>query len=168
MTTFKLRSAVETLLWSETYSAPEGTPPATFRGEAVNDGDALDSFMLETDITQEVARKLYDDLEGFDDYCIDTLGFSPYLEFDVGQVSHDFVLSRNGHGAGFFDGDYTLRPDEMDDETRALLKKAGATFDAEGACDVSKVLQAAAKTFGAFNLMVWFDESGTLCMEATS
>lgn len=32
---------------------------------------------------------------------------------DMGQVGHDFWLNRNGHGAGFWDGDYPVHGDKL-------------------------------------------------------
>lgn len=32
---------------------------------------------------------------------------------DMGQVGHDFWLTRNGHGAGFYDGDYPIFGDVL-------------------------------------------------------
>ena len=40
----------------------------------------------------------------------------------VGHAAHDFWLTRNGHGAGFWDGDW---PDEIGKQLTALSKEFG-------------------------------------------
>jgi hypothetical protein len=49
-----------------------------------------------------------------------------HLWTDSSHAGHDFWLSRNGHGAGFFDGPYPR-------DIRAELQKAAKTY---GSCDI--------------------------------
>lgn len=48
---------------------------------------------------------------------------------DMGTAGHDFWLSRNGHGAGYFDGD------QYDDASALLLQDQARRF---GTCDLYK------------------------------
>lgn len=74
----------------------------------------MDENYSESDIAPEALAKMQADCEAFlahptvvgyltsDDYAdIVARDFSP-----IGRVAHDFWLTRNGHGAGFWDGDY--------------------------------------------------------------
>ena len=64
-------------------------------------GDEFDEFSI-TDIAEESIIKGVKELEDFlDDEVMDLVGDS-----DLTTVAHDFWLTRCGHGAGFWDGDY--------------------------------------------------------------
>lgn len=150
-------SYLETLLWSETLSAcdedgnsmsitiPEGAP-GPFAGDTFEDGESLDSFLDTSDmgtLCPDVVAEVKTDLEAFGGYVEETLGFDPFEVFDADQVAQDFCLSRNGHGAGFFDGDFTHEGEQYCTE-----------------------LQAAAKTFGTLGLSVWVNDAGVLMVES--
>ena len=34
-------------------------------------------------------------------------------DHDYSQIAHDFILTRNGHGAGFWDGDYSKNDEKI-------------------------------------------------------
>lgn len=75
-----------TALWAETNSLDD-----TF----LDDNHSIE------DISEEVLDQAKKDCESFKQKAgnlIDGL--------DESQVAHDFWLTRNGHGAGFWDGDY--------------------------------------------------------------
>ncbi len=62
----------------------------------------LDEFSNE-DILKEDAKKL----QGlFEDFYSTNMELLENEEQDLSQIAHDFVLTCNGHGAGFWDGDY--------------------------------------------------------------
>lgn len=142
-----LNSYLGTLLWSETLFTDNEesittTEPAWSAGEQ-EDGAPLDSFIDASDLKDlkggpELIAEAEADLADFASHCEESLGFDPFEVFDAEQVAHDFALSRNGHGAGFFDGDYT-----------------------HGGKQRCNDLQAAAKTFGTFGLSVWVHEGRT-------
>ena len=44
-------------------------------------------------------------------------------ELEFGAIEHDFFLTRNGHGAGFWDGDY-----EKGDELTEIAKSFGDDY----------------------------------------
>lgn len=170
---------LDTLLWSSTLSAcdEDGEPtsievtyPEWSAGEH-EDGTPLDAIVDVSDlatIAPEIVKEAREDLEGFAAYCEETLGFDPLLEFDPGQVAHDFCLSRNGHGAGFFDGDYLIK--EPSEELTALLRRStweGVKQEADGV-QVKDALQEAAKTFGTHGIMLWVNEEGRVCLESHS
>jgi hypothetical protein len=145
----RVNAYLECLLWTSTLSTEDGEP-VEIEGDKYRDGTPLDqipgcdSSDVKT-LCPKLLKEATEDLEGFASYCEETLGFDPFEAFDEDQVAHDFCLSRNGHGAGFFDGTY-----EVDGEERA------------------NDLQKAAKTFGTHGVMVWVDESGTLRMDSHS
>lgn len=61
--------------------------------------DFLDKKYSPEDIAPESIEKLMADAQKFFDV-------HESLWDDDGQAGHDFWLTRNGHGAGFWDGDY--------------------------------------------------------------
>lgn len=86
------RSYLETALWSSTWSDEPNEPnPATLdsQGYGINDfaPEALAQAILDCAAFQATHD---DDLQRYDD----------------AHAGHDFWLTRNGHGAGFWDGDY--------------------------------------------------------------
>lgn len=147
-----VRQYLETLLWSETLSAvdEDGNPTEVTipedsalysAGETFEDGTPLDNILDVSDlpgIAPDVVSEAEADLEAFAGYVEETLGFDPFAVFDSEQVAHDFCLSRNGHGAGFFDGDYT--------------------YEGEQYC---QALQSAAKTFGTLGLDLYVAEGAS-------
>lgn len=46
-------------------------------------------------------------------------------EMSIGHVAHDFWLTRNGHGAGFWDGDYS---EKLGDRLTEASKKFGEKY----------------------------------------
>jgi len=90
------RQYLETALWS------------TSHGE---DGNLDDNHGIE-DVSQESIDRAITDCRSFRlaaKLWLDELG----AEYDDGKIGHDFLLTRNGHGAGFWDGDY---PKKIGDE----------------------------------------------------
>ena len=87
------------------------------------DGDSIDDKSI-TDCTDAMITQAIKDCENFKDLAKDLI--PSYLEkFDERQMGHDFWLTRNGHGAGFWDrGLEALGKD---------LTKVAKTF---GTCDL--------------------------------
>lgn len=92
-----------------------------------DNGGILDSLYTMSDLALETRQQMEDDCNSFLAYC-DEMGIS-HDDWTAEQLGRDFWLSRNGHGAGFFD--------------RGLPN--------------SYALQDAAKTFGSFDLYVGDD-----------
>lgn len=91
------RSALATLLWSETDD--EGTPLDTL-GFAASDELVA---RLDGEVTRffEAAEAM-----GFD--AVEHRAMMIYHDQgdEWGHAAHDFILTRNRHGAGFWDGDW--------------------------------------------------------------
>lgn len=104
-----IRQYLETALWSSTHFADEHDA----------NGTPMDDLYDVSDFDDAQVEKARSDLDGFREYVQKTLG-DVLDEFDDESVAHDFWLSRNGHGAGFFDGDYATHGN--------ALQAAAATF----------------------------------------
>ena len=99
-----VRVFFETLLWSETDgSTPEG-------------GDPLDENYTLDDVAAKSVAGVRADLEAFLEQARTILEAEP----ERGHWPHDFCLTCNRHGAGFWDGDY-----ERGDELTALCREFG-------------------------------------------
>lgn len=107
---------IETALWSSTDD---------------ND-DPLDATYTAYDIAEETLCKMMDDCAKFQaTHSADIVLCDGNGHENLARAGHDFWLTRNGHGAGFWDGDW---PDEL-----------------------GKRLTAASHSFGEFNLYVGDD-----------
>ena len=88
---------VEAALWSSTdESRPDG-------------GDPLDKNYVPSDIARETFEKMRADCERFQtehEEYLTAENTSTRYGVDA-QAGHDFWLTRNGHGCGFWDGDWT-------------------------------------------------------------
>jgi hypothetical protein len=91
---------IETMIWAETDDL----------------GHPLDDNYGEEDLSDEALR----DIEGD---CEDFYENNQHLWDDDREAGGDFYLTRNGHGAGFWDGDY-----EHGDE----LTKASKVYSTQG------------------------------------
>jgi hypothetical protein len=81
-------------------------------------GDPLDDNYSISDIAPETRAKMIADCADFQDRYADLLAAAENI--DSGRAGHNFWLSRNGHGAGFFD-------DGLDELQEAA--KSYGTFD---------------------------------------
>jgi hypothetical protein len=102
-----LASYIETALWSSNDNADD------------QGGEPLDANYGPDDIAPETRKTMAQDCVSFIDYCNDQ-GIN-LDDQDPEDIGHDFWLTRNHHGAGFWDGDY---PKELGD----ALTKAAHTF----------------------------------------
>lgn len=102
-------SYLETAFWSSNDESDE-------RG-----GEPLDKNYSPDDLNPDAKVKMLADCQQF------IKANEKDLEgLDPGQCGHDFWLNRNGHGAGFWDGDY---PEEIGDR----LDKSATSF---GECNL--------------------------------
>ena len=83
-----VRSYIESALWSSTDDA--GNP---LDGEQYADAE----------LAPPTIGRFIADCEKFMTACEQLPGFDAIRD---GHIAHDFWLTRNGHGAGFWDGDY--------------------------------------------------------------
>lgn len=98
---------IECALWS---TNDESTPAG---GVPLDENYGIEDFAPET-LNQIIADcRLFQIQNKADIISADSLGFT--------RAGHDFWLTRNGHGAGFWDGDW---PEEIDDR----LTEASAAF----------------------------------------
>jgi hypothetical protein len=91
---------VSTMLWSSNDESDE------------SGGEPLDRNYSESDLAPEALAAIETDCRAFfaahsdlfsNDHC---LNYGPDFGIE-GHAGHDFWLTRNGHGAGFWDGDWT-------------------------------------------------------------
>lgn len=82
-----IRAYIECALWSSTDF----------------DGEPLDGLYTVADIDDAALETMYEDCREFISYDFDVLGSLPSRTYGAGQAGHDFWLTRNGHGAGFWD-----------------------------------------------------------------
>jgi hypothetical protein len=99
---------LETALWS---SNDESTPSG---------GEPLDRNYTVNDIALETVERAIADCKAFQE------ANAAYLEnYKASTAGHDFWLTRNGHGAGFWDGDY----DKADGDALTKASKAYGSVD---------------------------------------
>ena len=104
------RSYIESMLWSSTD------------GE---DGSPLDADYGESDLSDDALRRIRLDCSSFQ-AALDANEWEPEYgnpQFDDDELcAHDFWLTRNGHGAGFWDGDL---PEPLASQLTTLAKGYG-------------------------------------------
>lgn len=97
-----LRAYIITALWSSHDESDE------------TGGEPMDSNYDESDLSPETREKMARDCQRFWDQNAETINAAIATgevrcgpDFDeYGRAAHDFWLTRNGHGAGFWDGDW--------------------------------------------------------------
>jgi len=93
-----LDSYLETALWSSVH----------FEDEDDNSGTPMDDLVDISDFSDEALKESREDIEGFISLAEEKLGKEAVDEMDSVSLGHNFWLTRNGHGAGFWDSsDYT-------------------------------------------------------------
>jgi hypothetical protein len=83
-------SYIETALWAENDGSDD------------SGGVPFDKNYSIDDIDEESLRGMINDCAKFQSDNANLL-----IPYDLSQCGHDFWLTRNGHGAGFWDGDYS-------------------------------------------------------------
>lgn len=94
---------IECALWASTdESTPQG-------------GEPLDANYTIDDIAPEAMDKMIADCQRFQaDNAADIAAGPNYPDYTVSErAGHDFWLTRNHHGAGFWDGDWPEEPEEV-------------------------------------------------------
>lgn len=94
----------EAALWSSSDNADE------------QGGEQLDKNYSMADIDPETIEKMKADCASFQEKTWDD------IDVDVVRAGHDFWLTRNGHGAGFWDGDW---PEDVGTRLTELSQKYG-------------------------------------------
>ena len=94
-----LRHYIATALWSSTDESDECG------------GDPLDDNYGVDDLADETLAGMAEDCAEFERQARHVL--DKIEDLDYGLVGHDFWLTRNGHGAGFWDGNWGAFGDEL-------------------------------------------------------
>lgn len=88
-----------------------------------DDGNPLDTEYDVSDIAQDTLSAMQADCAAFLDKCGHLIDDSRYIGgYTESEMSgHDFWLTRNGHGAGFWDGDWPEpRATELDNAAKSF------------------------------------------------
>lgn len=110
-------SALECLAWS--------TPTDSYAD--YGEGGHLDDSEFDfSDAARETMRGIIDDFMSDDTVSrlfdlLTALG----VPFSPEQIGHDFILTANGHGAGFWDRDYRTRPKAALDALSDIVRPFG-------------------------------------------
>src|SRR6267142_5549151 len=94
-----LASYIETALWSSTDETGTPLDSAEYAGFELAP-KTLERFKADCERFQAEYAKL---ISGLDDSVLRSF---PQSDHDGDRIAHDFWLTRNRHGAGFWDGDY--------------------------------------------------------------
>jgi hypothetical protein len=95
---------IEALFFTE--SASDVTKVDWRHGEGSDDGSALPCDAAFADLAPETLARILKDCRAFQDSRAWADTMEGYPGADEVQAGHDFWLTRNGHGAGFWDGDW--------------------------------------------------------------
>lgn len=101
-----------------------------------DDDTPLDSNYTASDIDAETLAAMRKDCQAFIDACdAADIPWRDCPNFDTapydGLFAHfgyDFWLTRNGHGAGFWDGDWIVGMDDIGDELTKIAEKFGEVY----------------------------------------
>lgn len=97
-----------------------------------DDGEPLDDNYTMSDLSSEAIEQCYDDCARFiqmvGEYITDEnyIGSRPSCYPIEAYAAHDFWLTRCGHGAGFWDGDW--KSDDLPASTDGPLTEAAHSF----------------------------------------
>ncbi len=107
---------IETAMWSSTVMLPcleedrvDGCMNVGYGHPlyGISEDDHLDEYFDFSDFTSESLQKFEDDCTAWFDYLEESGLYGEAAEYaDNGHIAHDYWLTRNGHGAGYWDGDY--------------------------------------------------------------
>lgn len=113
------------------------------RSSTDDDGKSLDAVYGPDDIATDTLAAMLADCADFQ------AGFGAFFVGRESQAGHDFWLTRNGHGAGFWDGDWAdpYSPD-TDPEDPDWHPEAGRYLT------VGDYLTAMSKSYGSYDLYV--------------
>lgn len=93
---------LETLVWTGSISWRTNTDE--FGGEEINSDGILDNYISVADLPDDITQAVIPDCRSFiaqyEEYAF---YFQNADTLTIGQLAHDFSLTRNGHGAGFWD-----------------------------------------------------------------
>jgi hypothetical protein len=101
------RAYLECLLWASSDQSNDqgGTP--------------LDQLYNLSDLSSDVLAHAVESCATFRQ-CAEGIGLLDLVDADPSRAGHDLWLSRNGHGAGFFDGDWGEHGDALQELARGM------------------------------------------------
>jgi len=80
----------------------------------ISENDHCDAHFGPDDFTNEAKLRAILECDKFEELLTESGLYDRALEYqDADRIGHDFWLTRNGHGAGFWDGDYGDIGDEL-------------------------------------------------------
>lgn len=121
---------IETALWSSMDESND------------NGGEPMDANYGIDDIAEDTLAEMVAECADFQ------ASFGAYIADDLGRAGHDFWLTRNGHGAGFWDGDW---------EVPFFGTPIPEIFGTPRYRTVGDYLTAMSKPYGEYNLYVGDD-----------
>jgi hypothetical protein len=123
------RQYIETALWSSHDESDE------------SGGEPMDAHYGVEDIHPDTLAEMVEDCRAFQ------TSFRDWIDHDISRAGHDFWLTRNGHGAGFWDGDWDDRYEQCED----------CDPPTESRATVGDYLTAMSRRYGEFNLYIGDD-----------
>ena len=131
-------SYLDTILWAETVSLPVPEEELVYDCMDVDEDHPLhgvmecapldDHFGLD-DFTEDALRKAEKDVSDFFDQLDDAGLLDRANRFaDDNRIAYDFWLTRQGHGSGFWDGDYDDDDDCVGAELTEVAKEFGECY----------------------------------------
>ena len=140
-------SYLETALWSSTVILPcleedldsDGCMdvPDDHPLYDVTENDPIDKHFSIYDCTDELVKTSTEDCMLFIDRMEKECLWDKALEYcDEDRIAHDFWLTRNGHGCGFWDGDYGDIGDEITELVRREFNEVNLCVTEEGEVDL--------------------------------
>ncbi len=123
---------LECALWSSTDNADE------------SGGAPLDRNYDIADLAPATLESMKADCADFQ------ASFGAFIDSDLARAGHDFWLTRNRHGAGFWDGDWSAPYARPEDDSEGF-------HPGNGYADVGAYLTAMAHPYGEQNLYVGDD-----------
>jgi hypothetical protein len=126
---------LESILWAETCMLPV-TEEELVDGcmdvdeddllHGISESDPLDDHFGIDDFSVESLERVREDWgDFFDQADNDGLIDRAYRFTDDEQIAHDFWVTRQGHGVGFWDGDYKDDTDDVGSPLSKLAEKFG-------------------------------------------
>ena len=86
-----------------------------------DDGDPLDDNYSLFDIDADTLAAMVADCKRFQEENADDIATFEHPQYCADEMAgYDFWLSRNGHGAGFFDGDWPDAGDRLQEASEAF------------------------------------------------
>ncbi len=144
-----LEAYIECALWSS----------VSFSGEEDDNGTPFDE--IDAELSEECHNQFDEDCANFLAYCEET--GTTHDDWDFSQLGHDFWLTRNGHGAGFWDRHSQTSCEAYEREqkiaiiSRDFSKRNALDDTCPCAYHQGQRLTKAAKTFGSCDLYLGDD-----------